>query len=113
MILNGAPFPSAAFSPLPPGALAAFERSGDAPADFIRRHANRDWGNVCSEDWARNRRSPSGRQSHRVVLFGLKDSTAIWIITEWDRSASTILLPDEYWSAVQKSWIPIFIFRGQ
>lgn len=94
MILNGPPIPLGRILATP-GALAAFERSGDAPADFIRRHEQRDWGNVCSEDWARN--DEALRDGTRIVSsYALKDGTPIWIITEWDRSVTTLLLPDEY-----------------
>ena len=83
-----------------PGALAALEASGQAPGDFLDRHARRDWGNVCAEDWAANDAAvqDGGRiLSAYKTLKGLK----IWIITEaaaddGQRAATTLLLPDEY-----------------
>jgi len=78
-----------------PGALTAFERSGDVPADFIGRHERGDWGLVCFDDWARN--DAALNEGLRIVSsYTLKDGEGIWIITEADRSATTLLLPDEY-----------------
>ena len=75
-----------------PGALAAFESSGETPQLFLRRHASGDWGDVSAED---HQASLAGGErllsSYRTAL-----GTKIWIITEADRSATTLLLPDEY-----------------
>jgi hypothetical protein len=78
-----------------PGALAAMQRSGDVPADFLRRHECQDWGNVDPEDWARN--DAALKDGSRIVSsYRLKDGTALWCITEADRAVTTLLLPDEY-----------------
>jgi hypothetical protein len=78
-----------------PGALAAMERSGDVPADFLRRHECQDWGNVGAEDWARN--DEALKAGLRIVSsYRLKDGTPVWIITEADRASICILLPEEY-----------------
>ena len=78
-----------------PGALTAMEQSRDAPADFVRRHERGDWGLVCPEDWARN--DAALKDGLRVVSsYTLKDGEKIWVITEADRAATTLLLPDEY-----------------
>jgi hypothetical protein len=78
-----------------PGALAAFQRSGDVPADFLRRHECQDWGNIGDDDWARN--DAGLKNGLRIVSsYTLRDGEKIWIITEADRTATTILLPDEY-----------------
>ena len=77
------------------GALAACLRSGDMPADFVRRHERGDWGAICPEDWLKN--DAALKSGLRIVsAFDLKDGERIWIITEADRSATTLLLPDEY-----------------
>jgi hypothetical protein len=78
-----------------PGALAAFARSGDVPLFFLARHVAGDWGDVPSEDATEN--EISVEQSFRILsAYFLSDQTRIWIITEADRSATTILLPEEY-----------------
>ena len=77
------------------GALAAFERSGDVPAEFIQRHERGDWGLVCPDDWERN--DDALKTGLRIVSsYTMKDGERIWCITEADRSATTLLLPDEY-----------------
>jgi len=78
-----------------PEALTAMERTGDAPSVFLRRHECQDWGIVGEDDWQRN--DEALRDGLRIVSsYCLKDGTLIWIITEADRSISTILLPDDY-----------------
>jgi hypothetical protein len=78
-----------------PGALAAFERSADNPACFIRRHVQGDWGELCPDDVQENEFSL--QNGFRLLsAYRLKDGTKIWIITEADRSVTTVLLPEEY-----------------
>ena len=60
---------------------------------FIR-HANGDWGEMCEEDKQAN----EDALIHEERLFSsyTKGEWKIWIITEWDRSVTTILFPSEY-----------------
>lgn len=78
-----------------PGALAAFERSGDNPACFIRRHVLGDWGELCADDVSENEFSLQNGL-RLLSAYRLKDGTKIWVITEADRSVTTVLLPEEY-----------------
>jgi hypothetical protein len=78
-----------------PGALKALEESGQIPEEFLSRHISGDWGNLCEEDSQQNELS----LQHGCRLFSAyttKSSQKLWIITEWDRSATTLLLPCEY-----------------
>ena len=94
MIPNCKPFPLGRVVATP-GTLAAMERSGDAPGDLIRRHERGDWGLVGPDDWARN--DAALKDGLRIVSsYRLKDGEAVWCITEADRSATTLLLPEEY-----------------
>ena len=78
-----------------PGALDALERTGQSPLEFLSRHASGDWGEVCEADKKEN--DFSVRNGFRLLsAYRLGDGTKIWIITEADRSATTILLPEEY-----------------
>lgn len=64
-------------------------------ADALSRHANGDWGTVCNEDWDANDLALS--ECGRILsTYKGKDQTVFWIITEWNRSATTILLPSDY-----------------
>ncbi len=78
-----------------PGALEAFKRTGEGIEPFLTRHLRGDWGNLDTHDWKENEYSL--RYSFRLLSsYALQDGTAIWMITEADRSATTILLPAEY-----------------
>ncbi len=78
-----------------PGALAAFERAKQPPTCFLDRHAIGDWGELEPTDVAENKYS----LIHGFRLLSSYTTEAgekIWIITEADRSATTLLLPGEY-----------------
>jgi hypothetical protein len=78
-----------------PGALAALEESGEEPGTFIARHAAGDWGDLSEED--RNENEFSLLHGFRLLSsYRLRGGVKLWIITEADRSSTTILLPDEY-----------------
>jgi hypothetical protein len=77
------------------GALAALEASGDDAFEYLVRHIQGDWGEVDEHD----RRENDLSLIHGLRLlsvYRLRSRTKIWIITEADRSTTTILLPDEY-----------------
>jgi len=77
------------------GADEAFQRTGEDVAAFLRRHNGGDWGEMGKEDVEVNEEGL--RDGQRLMsAYYLKDGTKIWIITEWDRSVTTLLLPDEY-----------------
>ncbi len=78
-----------------PGALDALARAGQEPWEFIGRHIAGDWGELDEED--RRENEFSVREGFRIFsAYTLSDGTRIWIITEADRAATTILLPEEY-----------------
>jgi hypothetical protein len=92
--LPGARFPLGQLR-VTPGAAEAVLASGDNPLRFLLRHARGDWGRICAEDRAVNDRA---MQTGQRLLSGytLSDGTALWIITEADRSETVLLLPEEY-----------------
>lgn len=79
-----------------PGALAALQDAGQSAMTFLMQHVRGDWGDVPPEDAAAN--EAALRDGERIFsAYQLpKTETRIWIITEWDRSVTTILLPEEY-----------------
>lgn len=78
-----------------PGAEEALKEAEQTPMEFLFRHAARDWGELCAEDWAENELSL--REGFRLMsVYKTKLGERIWIITEADRSVTTILLPEEY-----------------
>jgi len=78
-----------------PGALAAFQEAQDNFSRYLQRHSNGDWGEVNAEDAAENELSL--REGFRLLsAYTITGGIKIWVITERDRSATTILLPEEY-----------------
>jgi hypothetical protein len=79
-----------------PGALAALGKAGQTPLDFLSRHVCGDWGELDESDSKENelslKRGFRLLSSYRTSA----DNTKIWVITEADRSVTTLLLPDEY-----------------
>ena len=77
------------------GALDALQRNNQSPLEFFERHQHGDWSELCSED--REANELALKNGDRIFsVYHLNDKTKIWIITEADRSATTILLPEEY-----------------
>ena len=62
--------------------------------DALRRHARGDWGEVCEAD--RKANDWSLAHGERLLSAYAIDGERVWIITESDRSATTILFPREY-----------------
>jgi len=63
-------------------------------AELLNRHSKGDWGEVSPEDAKENDLSVS--QGFRVLSAYTVNDIKLWIITEADRSATTVLLPEEY-----------------
>jgi hypothetical protein len=78
-----------------PGVLEAFRASGDDILAYLIRHIAGDWGEVNAEDWRANEESL--RIGERLLsAYTMSDGTRFWIITERDRSSTTVLLPEDY-----------------
>jgi hypothetical protein len=76
-----------------PGALAALTK--DEIRLAIARHRSGDWGEVSPEDAKENDLSVA--EGYRILsAYRTVKGTKFWVITEADRSATTVLLPDEY-----------------
>ena len=78
-----------------PGALSALETAGQTPQAFIERHRRGDWGEVGKEDWDANQ-AALVQGTRLLSAYRTSKGVRIWIITEWNRSATTVLLPEEY-----------------
>ena len=78
-----------------PGALDAFARTGEEPWGYLARHATGDWGDLDEDDQRLN--DLAARHDERILsAYQLTDGTRIYVITEADRSSTTLLLPEEY-----------------
>ena len=77
-----------------PGALKLFMESGGHPFDYLAHHATGDWGDLCAFD--RRQNEIALRESYRIFSSYEVPAGRVWVITEADRSVTTILLPEEY-----------------
>ena len=78
-----------------PGALDALKEAAVGFLPYVNRHLSGDWGEISHEDAAEN--DLSLREGFRLLsAYSLPTGCKIWLITEADRSATTILLPEDY-----------------
>lgn len=78
-----------------PGADLAMRSAHQVPPEFLLRHLHGDWGDLCAEDRRENERAL--RVGSRLLsTYRTRTDDKLWVITEWDRSATTLLLPEEY-----------------
>ena len=83
----------------PYGRIAATRRvidelDGRTISRLLTRHLHCDWGDICDEDWKLN--DHAVKNGERLLSSYQVGAEKVFIITEWDRSATTILFADEY-----------------
>ena len=77
------------------GAAEVIEEAGQSPQEFINRHARLERGESGEEDYRENLFSVDKRL--RIFsVFKMANGVKIWVISESDRSTTTLLLPSEY-----------------
>lgn len=78
-----------------PGALQVLSAAAQSPWALLRRHQYGDWGDLDVMDKREN--NFSVKKGFRILsAYILSTGVKVWIITEKDRSATTILCPEEY-----------------
>lgn len=78
-----------------PGVLEALAEAGVSVASLLDRHACGDWGNISDEDALLNREAVTAGE--RILsAYQVNSELRIWVLTEHDRTVTTVLLPDEY-----------------
>ena len=78
-----------------PGALTLLEQANKTAFEFLSRHLRGDWGDLCDDDRVENELSL--KEGFRLMSsYVVTDNEKLWIITEADRSTTTLLLPSEY-----------------
>ncbi|MBS6639799.1 MAG: hypothetical protein KH295_01955 [Clostridiaceae bacterium] len=85
--------------PFPAGQIVVTRRIADelnslAIGHLLSRHLHCDWGDLCEEDWKLN--DVAVRHGERLLSSYKAAGQTVFIITEWDRSATTVLFADEY-----------------
>jgi hypothetical protein len=78
-----------------PGALAALEKTGQSPMEFLSRHVTGDWGDIPDEDRKENQYSLE-HDFRLLSSYRTNADEVVWVITEANRSHTTLLLPNEY-----------------
>lgn len=76
------------------GAHFTLQRLNRHPIQLVARHVEGDWGDLDEHDIRENEQSAD--QGFRVVSAYNIDDAKFYVITEWDRSYTTVLLPEEY-----------------
>jgi len=86
-----------------PGAIAALAKSNQDPKVYLERHQGGDWGDLCDEDTKANDQAIANegkpelqQRVFSVYKTNISKGEKIWVITEHDRSVTTLLLPEEY-----------------
>ena len=77
-----------------PEALRVLSEAGEDPLRLLARHASGDWGDLDAHDRRENQRSL--KNGSRVLSSYPVGDGKVWVITEADRSSTTLLLPEEY-----------------
>lgn len=78
-----------------PPALAVLESLGIQPVTLLQRHVRGDWGDLEPEDIQAN--VDALQTGARLFSsYVLSDNLKVWVITEADRSVTTLLLPEDY-----------------
>jgi hypothetical protein len=77
-----------------PFAKDELHRLNYSPLDLLRKHMSGDWSEMDKEDQQSNRDAITN--GSRIYSAYTIQGTKFWVITEADRSATTILLPSEY-----------------
>ncbi|KAA8767722.1 hypothetical protein WL74_00760 [Burkholderia cepacia] len=82
-------------SVITPAAQPVLEQAGISPTALLGRHLRGDWGELDIADVASNELA---LLIHRRLLssYVIPGGSRVWIITEADRSVTTILLPEDY-----------------
>jgi hypothetical protein len=78
-----------------PQSICVLSESGISVQSLLQRHATGDWGDVCEEDRVTN--DDALKHGDRLLSsYIISEDIKVWVITEYDRSVTTILLPSEY-----------------
>jgi hypothetical protein len=78
-----------------PGALESLEQYNESACRLLVRHQHGDWGDVSESDREANDNDVNAG-GRLLSSYKLSPQCKLWVITESDRSATTILLPWEY-----------------
>jgi hypothetical protein len=76
-------------------AIEALRSANVSAIDLLERHRHGDWGNVDESDRSQNDLAVTA--GLRILSsYVLPGDVTVWVITEWNRSVTTVLLPEDY-----------------
>ena len=78
-----------------PAAMDLMEQLSLSPLEFIVRHVFGDWGQVCQDDREANQAALQNG-TRLLSAYELPGAQRLWVLTEADRSVTTLLLPSDY-----------------
>ena len=78
------------------GVDALIEAGRLDPAPYLYRHLSGDWGDLNDSDRRLNDAALQSGEDRLFSSYQVTPDLKLWIITEWDRSVTTLLLPSEY-----------------
>jgi len=77
-------------------AVGLMDRQRINPLHLLMRHVNGDWGDLDAEDKELNDAAVASGEERIFSAYVLPSGDKLWVITEHDRSLTTMLLPDDY-----------------
>jgi len=94
------PRPKRPFSPgrtvMTLGVDALVQQGRLNPIPYLRRHLGGDWGDLSDNDRRKNDAALKSGRDRLFSSYEVRQNLKLWIITEWNRSATTLMLPGEY-----------------
>ena len=78
------------------GVSALVQQGRLNPNVYLRRHLGGDWGDLDDSDRRQNDAALKSGEDRLFSSYEVGPSLKVWVITEWDRSVTTLLLPSEY-----------------
>ena len=85
-----------------PAALALIQEHGASVPELLHRHLTGDWQEMCKPDRDANWAAILEGEARVFSSFDIAPKSQagkpikIWVITEWDRSVTTVLRPEDY-----------------
>ncbi|MBN91701.1 MAG: hypothetical protein CL954_07845 [Erythrobacteraceae bacterium] len=78
------------------GVASLVEQGRLNPSPYLCRHLSADWGDIDEDARRQNDVALKSGEARLFSSYQIAPDLKLWIITEWDRSVTTLLLPSEY-----------------
>ena len=78
------------------GVASLIEQGQFNPSPYLLRHLAADWGDLSDNDRHQNDDALKSGEDRLFSAYEVGPNLKVWVITEWDRSVTTVLLPSEY-----------------